>query len=50
MVAEVRDILTRAVRRPHIRLALMQVAQELGGVENLQVPERNDIARAVTFE
>lgn len=50
MEAEVRDILTKAARRPHIGLALMQAAQEVGGIEDLPVPERNDVARWVDFE
>ena len=50
MEAEIREILTRAARRPHIGLALMQAAQEAGGVDNLPVPERSDVARAVDFE
>jgi plasmid stability protein len=49
MEAEVRDILTRAARRPHIGLALMRAAQEAGGIEALPVPERTDVARAVDF-
>lgn len=49
MEAEVREILTSAARRPHIGLALMQAAQEAGGVDDLPVPERNDVARAVDF-
>lgn len=49
MEAEVRDILTKAVRRPHIGLALMRAAQEAGGIEDLPVPERADVARAVDF-
>lgn len=50
MEAEVREILTRATRRPHIGLALLQTAQALGGVDDLPVPERSDVARAVDFE
>lgn len=50
MEAEVRDILTKAARRPHIGMALMQAAQEVGGVEDLSLPERSDVARAVGFE
>ncbi len=50
MEAEVRDILTMAARRPHIGLALMQAAQQLGGIDDLVVPERDDIAGAVEFE
>jgi plasmid stability protein len=48
MEAEVREILTRAARRPHIGLALMLAAQEAGGVE-LDIPERSDLARTVDF-
>ncbi|MBE3000178.1 Arc family DNA-binding protein [Nocardiopsis sp. HNM0947] len=50
MEAEVRDILTKATCRPHIGLALMRAAQDVGGVDDLPVPERNDDARAVEFE
>lgn len=50
MEAEVREILTRAVRRPHIGLALLQAARDVGGVDVLPVPERTDAARAVDFE
>ncbi|UNX55664.1 toxin-antitoxin system [Georgenia sp. TF02-10] len=46
MEAEVRDILTKAVRQPHIGLALMHAAQEAGGIEALPVPERVDVARS----
>lgn len=49
MEAEIREILTRATRRPHIGLALMQAAQEAGGIDDLPVPERADVARAVDF-
>ena len=45
MEAEVRDILTKATRRPHIGLALLRAAQETGGVEDLPLPERTDVAR-----
>ncbi|MFI7147690.1 FitA-like ribbon-helix-helix domain-containing protein [Nonomuraea sp. NPDC050022] len=50
MEAEVRDILTKAARRPHIGLALMRAAQEAGGIGDLVIPERSDVARAVDFE
>lgn len=50
MEAEVREILTRAARRPHIGLALLNAAQEVGGVEDLLIPERTDTARAVDFD
>ena len=50
MEAEVRDILTKAARRPHIGLALMQAARDVGGVDALRIPERSDVARAVDFE
>ena len=49
MEAEVRHILTTAARRPHIGLALRQVALDSGGVEDLLIPERADVARAVDF-
>lgn len=50
MEAEVRDILTKAARRPHIGMALLDAAQAVGGVEDLPIPMRNDLARAVDFE
>lgn len=50
MEAEVRDILTKAARRPHIGMALMQAAQEMGGIEELPVPKRSDVARTVDFD
>jgi plasmid stability protein len=50
MEAEARDILTRAARRPHIGIALMYAAQQAGGVDDLVIPERDDIARAADFE
>jgi len=50
MEAEVRDILTRAARRPHVGLALMRAAQDVGGFEELQIPARTDAARMVDFE
>ncbi len=50
MEAEVRDILTKAARRPHIGLALLAAAQDIGGVEELPIPARADVARAVDFE
>ena len=49
MEAEVRDILTKAARRPHIGIALMQAARDVGGVEDLPIPARDDIARAADF-
>lgn len=50
MEAEVRAILTTAARRPHIGIALLAAAQDVGGVEDLPIPERDDVARAVDFE
>ncbi len=50
MEAEVRDILTRAARGPNIGIALMKAAQVVGGVDDLPVPARTDVARAVEFE
>jgi plasmid stability protein len=49
MEAEVRDILTRAARMPHIGLALMRVAQEVRGIEDLEIPARDEPARAADF-
>ncbi|NHT16487.1 toxin-antitoxin system [Cellulomonas sp. IC4_254] len=49
MEAEARDILTRAARRPHIGVALLRAARQVGGVDDLVVPERTDDARAVDF-
>ncbi|WP_106507306.1 FitA-like ribbon-helix-helix domain-containing protein [Brachybacterium timonense] len=50
MEAEVRDILTKAARRPHIGMALLSVAQDVSGVDELPVPRRDDAARAADFE
>ncbi len=50
MEAEVRDILTKAARRPHIGMALLAAANDVGGVDELQIPARVDVARAVDFE
>lgn len=33
-----------------IHLALLAAAKDIGGVEELQVPARDDVARAVDFE
>lgn len=49
MEAEVRDILTRASSRPHIGIALMRVACDVGGIEGLEIPARSDTARAADF-
>ena len=46
MEAEARDILTKGVTRPNIGLALMQAAQEIGGVDDLPIRERDDVAWA----
>lgn len=50
MEAEVRDILAKAAQRPHIGMALLSVSQAVGGVDDLPLPVRGDIARAVDFE
>lgn len=50
MEAEVRDILTKAARRPHIGIALLSAARDVGGFDELPVPTRDDVARAVDFE
>jgi plasmid stability protein len=49
MEAEVRDILSSAVRRPHIGIALMRAASEVDSVDDLLIPERSDVARAADF-
>lgn len=49
MEAEVRDILTKAARRPNIGMALLVAAQEVGRVQELPVPARDDFARSVDF-
>ncbi|MGO1727590.1 FitA-like ribbon-helix-helix domain-containing protein [Glutamicibacter ardleyensis] len=49
MEAEVRDILTKAARRPNIGMALLAAVQEAGGVQELPVPARDDIARSADF-
>ena len=50
MEAEVRDILTRAARRPHIGMALLSAARDVGGVDELSIPPRDDVASAADFE
>lgn len=50
MEAEVRDILTKAARRPHIGVALLNVAQDVGGVDELPIQARDDVARVASFE
>ena len=50
MEAEMREILTQAVRRPNLGLALLEVAREVGGTEELSIPSRTDMARVVDFE
>lgn len=49
MEAEVRFILTKAARKPHIGVALLAAAQDIGGIEELPIPARDDVARAVKF-
>lgn len=49
MEAEARHILSTATRRPHIGLALMRAAQGVGGIEDLPLPDRTDVARAADF-
>ncbi len=50
MEAEVRAILTKVARRPHIGVALLAAAQDVGGIEGLSIAARDDVARAVDFE
>jgi hypothetical protein len=47
--AKIEDILTNATCRPHIGLALMRAAQDLGGADDVAIPQRTDVARAVDF-
>ena len=44
-LSEARDILTKGVTRPNIGLALIQAVQEVGGADDLSIPERDDVAR-----
>ncbi|WP_110589286.1 FitA-like ribbon-helix-helix domain-containing protein [Microbacterium suaedae] len=50
MEAEVREILTKAATRPHIGMALLAAAQDIGGVDELMIPERGDVAQVADFE
>ncbi|GAB4094642.1 FitA-like ribbon-helix-helix domain-containing protein [Brachybacterium squillarum] len=50
MEAEVRDILTKAARRPHIGMALLSAARDVEGVDELPIPTRDDVARAAGLE
>lgn len=50
MEAEVRDILTKAAQRPHIGIALLSAARAVGGIDDLPIPPREDLARAADFE
>lgn len=50
MEAEVRDILTRAARRPNVGVALFEAAQSVGGIAELPIPARDDVAQVVQFE
>lgn len=50
MEAEVRDILTRAATRPHIGMALLDAARDVGGLDDLPIPAREDVARAAAVE
>ncbi|KTR37681.1 MULTISPECIES: FitA-like ribbon-helix-helix domain-containing protein [Rothia] len=47
--AEDPAILSRAARRPHIGTALLTAAQDVGGVNDLPTPVRDDLARAMMF-
>lgn len=49
MEAEVRDILTRAVRAPDVGRALLAVAERLDEGVELPIPPRGDTARSVDF-
>lgn len=49
MEAEVRHILTDAVRQPHIGMAFLEAAQGIEGID-LPIPQRRDEAQAAEFE
>ena len=49
MEAEVRAILTREVGRPTLAVALMAAADQVGDLDDLEIPPRGDDARAVDF-
>lgn len=50
MEAEVREILSEAVRHDHIGLALLAAAQSVGGVDEVVLDDRTELARSVDFE
>ena len=50
MEAEARDILTKGVTRLNIGLALIRAVQEVGGADDLPIPERDDVARVAELE
>ncbi len=50
MEAEVRDILTKAARRPNLGVALLRAAQDIGGFDDVELPVRTGLARAAEFE
>ena len=50
MEAEVRDILTKAALRPTIDMALLSMARDVGGADELPVPARDGVARAADLE
>lgn len=49
MESEARDILTRATRKPNAVMALYEAVQDVGGIETLELPSREDEARAADF-
>ncbi|WP_455952569.1 FitA-like ribbon-helix-helix domain-containing protein [Arcanobacterium haemolyticum] len=50
MEAEVRDILASSLRKPNIALALMESIQEVGGIDDLPIPEREERARTAVLQ
>lgn len=46
---ETRASLTRAVRTVHTGQVFIQLGQELGGIEDCALPDRNYYARAIDF-
>lgn len=49
MEAEAREILTSAVQNPNIGIALLNLAQSVDEGAELEIPSRNDVARAADF-
>lgn len=48
--SEVRDILASSLRKPNIALALMKSIQEVGGIDDLPISEREERARTAVLQ